>query len=272
MIIEDMTDDAYDALEAVRATWVKTLYSSTPLHLLAQINSPRDSDAMRFGRALHHYVLRRQSFESAWAISPKFDRRTKDGKAAAQAFEAEAAGREVIDESEWVTVMRIAGQIAESSAGRLLEMCDLREVVVTGEIAGVECKARIDAMSSVSGVMLDIKTCTSASERAFTRSVVDYGYLLQFAFYRELARQNGMDVVAPIIVACEKAAPNAVALYALRDEDIDRMAKAIPPLVETIRVCQATGEWTGYRSGVTRLVMPEWAFKHDGDAVEGGYE
>lgn len=263
MIHTDMTDRQYAELDGLRASWLKTLHGATPAHLLHKMHhGDEDSDALRLGRALHTRVLQPNRYDTDWAVAPECDRRTTAGKQTWATFESDcrAQGKGVLSAGEAAAIDGIVNGIATTTASTVLEMCEHREIVCTGSICGVPCKARIDACST-SGMLVDVKTCQSASERAFTRSIVDYGYLLQLAFYRRLMEQNGMLRGPTVLIACEKARPHAVALYALRDEDIERMDGLIDALVQLYAECTESNRWPSYPRTVRELAMPEWAFK-----------
>lgn len=259
-----MTEEGYAGLHGLRASWLKTLYSQTPAHLRARMLEPMDSDALRFGRALHTAVLQPELYEGSWAVAPKVDKRTTAGKELWARFEAEcaASGKGVLTEAEGNMVQGIMRSLAGTTASEVLSIAPMREVVMTGQIGGVECKCRIDACS-MDGLLVDLKTTVSAAPRAFTRSVVEYGYLLQLAFYRTLMQQNGIGYGATVLVAVEKQAPFAAALYALRDDDINRMMLILPELAQLYKHCIEDERWPAYPSHVQMLTMPEWAFKNE---------
>lgn len=262
MTFHPMTESEYAALPGLRASYVKTLDASTPAHLAARMAAPdADTDALRIGRAIHCRVLRPDDYAAEFIVSPKFDRRTKDGKAEAEAFAAAAGGRTVVTQDEQSQIDMMADAVrAHPSAGKLLAMCDMRERVVTGAIDGVRCKARIDAIGN--GVLVDLKSCVSASPRAFARAVCEFGYDLQMAFYSELARQaDGYDPPQSVgIIAVEKSAPYAVAVYEIRPTDLDAAYRRVLRSVAVYRDCMESGLWPAYPSHVTWLEIPAWRY------------
>lgn len=271
MIYRDMSENEYGQLEGIRASWVKTLARSTPAHLEVSMREREESDALRVGSALHDSVLLPEVFSKRWVSMPKLDRRTKDGKAMYEALVESAAlnQQQLLTEQEAEMVHCVTSSVFRTNAAQLLTMCRERELVVTGEIAGVPCKARIDACDLHTGLVVDIKTTVSAAPRAFTRSVVEYGYLMQMAFYRELLQQNGagagaLDATA-VLVACEKTAPYGVALYEVRSDDMDRVMPAIELLVQRIARCMEMNDWPCYSPLVQPLQLPEWAFASSGE-------
>ncbi len=259
MIHPGQSDGWYDELPGIRASWLKALRSQTPAHLLARMHGQGEShDALRFGRAFHAALLQPSVFAS-WAVAPEVDRRTREGKARWEEFITAVRGLDYITagESEMLEAMRQS--FAASGISRLLEMCEHREVVMTGEIAGQPCKCRIDACSESEAILIDIKTAISAAPRQFGRAAAEYGYPLQMAFYRELMRQNGIDCGAVILVAVEKTRPHCVAAYRIQEADLDRVALEIPELVGRFAECVSTGAWPGYEDRIIDIELPDWA-------------
>lgn len=262
-----MTEDEYAALPGLRASWAKALISSTPAHLRARMDDREpDTDALRFGRAVHCHVLRPEDWAHEFVVSPIFDRRTRDGKAGALAFAERSEGRTVIDEREFHGVQEIARALAANpSAAALLNLCDRRECVYTGSLSGVAAKCRIDALSETEGVLVDVKTTIAAGPRAFARSVVEFGYLHQMAFYRALLRCHEIDVRNVVLVAVEKAWPFAVALYEIDAADLDAVEPEIWRAVGIFQSCMESGAWPGYPQEIRRLAIPAWAFNRGTD-------
>lgn len=261
-----MSEAEYDALPGMRASYAKTLWHSTPAHLRAQMSDRSDSDAFRFGRALHCALLRPFDYAREFVVSPKFDRRTKQGKEDAAAFESAHAGRTVIDESERSAIEAVHGSLmSNASALALLGMAETREAVFVGSIGGVPAKCRVDAVGLESGVLLDVKSTASAAPRAFARSCAEYAYHLQMAFYRSILRENGVAVSDVVLVAAEKAKPYAVALYRMREEDLDAMDSVLAGCAALYQRCVETDEFPGYGDAVRELAMPDWSI-HGGNA------
>ena len=260
-----MSEAEYSALPGLRASWVKVLWQSTPAHLRARMEDSTDTDAFRFGRAVHCALLRPMDYAAEFVVSPKFDRRTKQGKEDAAAFEARYGGAGVAmidqDEADGVEAVR-RGVLANPTAVALLNMAETREAVYLGEIAGYPCKCRVDAVGN--GVLQDVKTCISAAPRAFARACADYAYHLQFAFYREILRQNAVHVSDVVLVAAEKSAPYAVALYRMREADLDAMLPVVQRACALFAECADADRWDGYGDAVQEIAMPDWSI-HGGN-------
>jgi hypothetical protein len=64
------------------------------------------------------------------------------------------------------------------------------EVVIEADLFGVKCKARIDRLTADCGAIIDCKKCQvgKADQESFAKSVANYGYHIQAAFYAEVVR------------------------------------------------------------------------------------
>ncbi|MEK2534327.1 PD-(D/E)XK nuclease-like domain-containing protein [Tetragenococcus halophilus] len=100
-----------------------------------------------------------------------------------------------------------------------------KEVIVTGEIYGVEWKGKIDCLNVDEGYFVDIKTTKDIHDRKWNTNyneratfIENYGYLLQMGVYKELLKQQYGKEFVPIIAAVSKQTPSEARLITL-DED-----------------------------------------------------
>ena len=153
--------------------------------------APRDeSEAGETGTALHSAVLEPEKFAIEYVKRPSFDRRTKDGKAGAEAFDATMAGsgKIIMDAADYdqVTTMRDS-IMAHPVAAHLLGMPGVSEASIFFEIDGLRCKARPDRLITDEPIILDVKTTDDVEK--FEASAEEYRYHVQAAWYREALRQ-----------------------------------------------------------------------------------
>jgi AraC-like DNA-binding protein len=121
------------------------------------------------------------------------------------------------------------------------------------EIEGTPCKVRPDLYNSENGMVLDLKTTLDASEKGFAKSVRQFGYTFQAAFYMTALRAMGERPKQFVFLVVEKTAPFATACYALENADIE---KEIPRVLEAMKIygeCLRTDVWPGYSDDVKTL-------------------
>jgi exodeoxyribonuclease VIII len=75
---------------------------------------------MRLGTALHTHVLELNRWDEQIAVAPACDRRTKAGKEAFAAFEADAAGKTVITADDAEVVMAMGRSVLRHPGAAML--------------------------------------------------------------------------------------------------------------------------------------------------------
>jgi len=265
-VYEGIPFEDYLRWHAVSQSQLKELARS-PAHLRAKLSEPdTDTDALRIGRALHAAVLEPAEFDSParfGVIPDGTDRRTKAGKELWETIARSGATPIKQDEYDRVVAMREALN-AHTAAGTLLRTDGRAELslVWTDPATGVLCKARHDRHAAAigGGVVLDVKTTTDASPREFERTVFTFGYHRQGAFYLRGARALSLAVEHYAILAVEKVAPFAVAVYRLNEGAIDAGDAEVGALLGRYKRCAAADAWPGYPEGVLDLALPDWAW------------
>ena len=78
-------------------------------------------------------------------------------------------------------------------------------------------------------ILLDVKTCPDASPTGFAKSIANYRYAVQAAFYSDgWTAATSQTVHAFVFAAVEKEYPFAAAAYILDDESIEQGRRAAP--------------------------------------------
>ena len=243
----------YENIKAVNKSTLWEMRKS-PLHYWHLIHdTPKeDTTAMKFGRAIHAYLLDPVEFSARYAVAPECDRRTKEGKAIwAELMES---GKEVISAADMETIQRMEVEFEPVRKKWLADVQTELPLVWTDDATGVECKGRLDALSSE--WIIDYKTTTDASTNAFTREAIRYGYDLQAAMYMDAARANGYNPKGFIFIAQEKNAPYLINVIRAGDAFLDRGRWIMMDLLQKYKECRDSDTWPGY--GENELILPEW--------------
>lgn len=149
------------------------------------------SDAVELGTHVHCAVLEPEVFEAQYRKAPKFDKRTKEGKAAAEAFEQAMnsdSGLVCLDADTFDMVIAMRDSImAHPTARDLLWSPGISESSIFGELEGVRVKCRPDRMVEGRHVLVDVKKTANMDE--FVKSIVNFRYHVQAAFYSDIYEQ-----------------------------------------------------------------------------------
>lgn len=246
-------------------TVLKLLRERTPAHYRAWLDSEQDNEtpALLFGRAYHCRVLEPERFADEFAVMPRFgDLRSSKNRGRRDQWLEARPGVAVITTEDYdrieamhAALMRnplAAGIFAEGHAEVTMRWVD--------EATGVQCKARNDWWRP-GELVADLKTTDDASPTAFARSVHKYGYHIQHPHYCEGAAACGDPVKNFLIVAQEKEPPYLAAVYQIDAPAEQRGYELRARGLDTMRRCLETDTWPGYASGITELVLPDWALK-----------
>lgn len=273
-----MSNDAYHAAEGISASGLK-LIGRSPLHYWAKYLDPNrqieePTPALRLGTAIHAAVLEPMRFKQEYVVAPRVDRRTKEGKETWAAFEAEcaAAGATPISADDFKTCMSISERLNRHPAASVLFRSGSPELSMWWEDAdtGVLCKCRPDWL--IDGVaVIDVKSTQDASAAGFARSVANYEYHMQAAWYLDGVRAClGNDAPqAFIFAAFEKDAPHAVAFYNADAEMIEIGRREYRRRLAIYAACKRSDVWPGYPPEITTLALPAWVLKAANDNEPG---
>lgn len=256
--------DEYHAIDAVSSHRLSTLKRS-PAHLRWELDHPTPpTDAMVFGSALHTMILEPSLFDMQYAVAPKCDKRTNAGKAVWNEFVESNQDKTILDADDRKAIEEMASAIHEHEiAGPLVDASSDTEL--TGlhidDESGLLCKFRVDAYSQLLATVFDVKTTVDASRREFERAIFRYGYHRQGARYIDGMRALGFPVEHYTIIACEKTAPYAVAVYRLLEDTIRLGREENRQLLQLYAACKQAKTWPGYPNAVQDIGVPAWAKK-----------
>ena len=213
--ILDCTAAEYFALPQVsRSDLVQALRS--PAKFEHWKRNPPSSASMEFGSMVHALLLDPEAFDSEFHIIDLPSRRGNAWKDAV----AEAGDRTPVLAKDMSDVYAcVDAAESDKDSGPMLKASDHEvTIVATHKRTGLEVKCRVDELGD--GFAGDLKTTKDASEEGFARSVHQFRYDIQDAFYGDIcAALQGWDIDAapfPFWFACvETSSPWLTGLWDL---------------------------------------------------------
>ena len=261
-----MSHEEYQQIGALNYSGAKIILVS-PLHYKTWLTAERDeSPALKTGRLVHLASLQPDVFDATVRILPECDRRTKDGKAIYEAFVSTLKpSEECIKKDEMDEVLAVAesAQLGIETIAKGFEAARMVEQTYTAKFGGVNIKGRPDLVlvKPDGAIVVDVKTTQDASPKAFAKDVANYKYHLQAAFYMQLTGATEF-----YIVAVEKNAPYAHAIYKFDEAAIEAGRALMRTACAVYGDCNLYGTWPGYASTPQILSLPKWAFSDSLDA------
>lgn len=237
-------------------------FAKSPAHYLASLTTQRkETAAMRIGSLFHGMVLEGVKV----AVAPACDKRTKEGKATWEAFCIENAGAEIVtaDEGEMLFGM-VKSVKSHPAASALLSGPGIAEGSCWwhDEQSGELCRCRPDFYRQDLGIIVDLKSTEDASPKEFARSIANYRYHMQSAFYQDgVEAATGGFIKGFVFVAVEKKPPYAVAVYQLDMQGVEAGRVEYKRLLLELADCKAAKKFPGYSDRIETISMPAWSIK-----------
>lgn len=231
-------------------------------------NDNEPTTAQFIGSAFHSCLLEPEDFAARYVVAPKFDRRTKDGKAGWEAFQSENAGKLLLDQCQNDQLFDMAEAVHNHEAAHAL----LTGASGQAELSafwndletGLFLRCRPDFLRD-DGIVVDVKTTDDASLEEFSRSIVKWRYHVQAAFYLDglavAIKQSGSDRVVPdqfVFLVVEKKPPYAVACYVLDEEAIALGREEYREDVLRLAGAKALNMFPGYGNKIQKISVPVW--------------
>lgn len=256
----------------------------SPAHLKSYLDQPPETtQALMIGNAAHTSILEPDDFHMHFSVADRCGAIKKsDGLQCSNPgimYRAEAGwlcgqhskglvsdeSRIILAPDDYACCVSVRDAVlAHPSAGPLLSGEGANELSVVWQDVEtlVMCKGRFDRHSPqiAGGAIVDIKTTKDASPREFERAIFTLGYHRQGAFYLSAAAALGLDAEHFVIVAVEKEAPFAVAVYRLTESALDAGHQQIQPLLRRYAECLERDEWPAYAPEVQDISLPAWGF------------
>jgi hypothetical protein len=230
------------------------------LHLKnAWDNGRADSESMLWGRAVHCLLFEPREFESRyWEWSGK-----KSGKEF-KSFESEAweAHAEVLSSEGRYSVaaaMKAAKAVIREPLVKRLISAGQPEITVFDVEGSVQCRGRLDWVSTAENCIVDLKTAKAVDARSFGRDFYGYFYDVKLGLYRRwLSRVSGKPWRVEVMCV-ENCEPYDVTVVPIDDAVLDRGADKGLKVIEMVEDCIKTDQWPGVAGGKPYyLDTPVW--------------
>lgn len=235
-------------------------------------NPQAPSDDMVEGSAFHKIVLEPDTFDKEFVISPKFDRRTKEGRLGYEHFcDLVKSGVSVITQEQYDMICGMRDSIMRNPyARKLINGSVEQSMYFVDEETQTRCKARPDIWRIVGDriVITDLKSTKSALPVHFANDVVKYHYDLQDYMYSLAASKTlGVPIenVDFVFIAVEKKPPYIVNVMQADQYVFQKGYADFREYIGTYADCMRTGNWydlNGEHGVINNLTLPSYLLKN----------
>ena len=233
----------YKDSDYISNSMLNNLSGKSPEYFRFAMDHPQlATAAMKFGSAVHMNVLQPEEFNNQYAVSPTFDRRTKDGKIAYSEFTKLNWRKKVISEKEYELIEQMTLKLMRDSSVKSLLSKGFKEKIVAweNEEYNVKCKGMLDCYRPESQIIIDLKTTQDSSYNTFAKSVKKYKYHKQAAFYLDAVKAEEY-----YIIAVEKLPPFGINIIQIGDNLLDKGREMYNQELEIYKYCVDNDWWPG---------------------------
>lgn len=252
-VYDGIPEDHYHSSDGVSVSRLKR-FAEAPAK--ARFGVQKETPALALGSLIHCAVLEPAELEHRYQVTD-LDRR---GTKAWDAAEAAAGGRELVKRADWDEALAIRDAVHKHPVARELLSGPLlveQSMYWIDEETGLLCRGRTDGMRVDMRVLIDVKSTTDASPGGFARTVTDYFYDWQDAFYRAgINRSAGWTPEAFIFVAVEKEPPYLVGAYEVDPADLEAARDDLREQLAHYAECLRTDTWPGYSETLELVRLP----------------
>ena len=248
-IFFNLEDKAYRDINAISQSDMKHLIIS-PAHYKTYKEQPREeTDAMRLGTATHIAVFQPMHFHDEVVQAPRFDKRTKEGKAGWEAFQNSLGSKLSLPQEDFERCIDMSEVVRSNPLFIKYTASGSPEVSLTADTSfpNVKVKGRIDWLDTKSGVILDLKTIGDVADTHSIKRTLYNGYAMQCLFYLSLMEAYDQSKTYEFMFCfVEKEAPHGVRFIKINPTSLLNYYTLLESTLKNLDKCIDTNVFPAY--------------------------
>lgn len=259
-IYSGIPNEAYHSGPGISKSGLWTIHTKSPAHF--RFGERKESKAFDMGEACHLAILEPNLFEKKVVRGPD-DRRGNKWKDVAEVCRID--GKLLLTSGDYDNALAVRDAVHADAFVSSIVANENASVETSGywtdERTGLLCRCRPDLYREDLGILVDVKSTASAHPDDFARSVVNYGYHAQEAFYSDGWSALGKNVDGFVFLAWEKTSPYACGIYELPPPIVEEGRAIISRALGAYAECQKADKWPAYGEGVQELEFKRWSYR-----------
>lgn len=272
----DMPFDDYRAAHGINQSSLKKLARS-PAHLKWSLEHPEPSTPDQvIGNVFDTAIFDQSAFDtqSTFHVRPSHYESEKEGRKLwhngakfCKDWNSCRQDKPIISQSDFSAVSLMRDSVFKHPAAALaLKEGKGASLFCEDANTGLQLKCRPDWMSG--NTILDLKSCQDASEAGFQRTIAQFGYDVQSAFYLDVAAVLGLGIEHFCFIAVEKDPPYAVGVWELRPDSIEYGRSKYRRYLARYLECVVADKWPAYSPNIEFISLPKWAISQEFNAQQ----
>lgn len=273
----DLSNDEYHGSFGTSSSQLKVLLEQTPAYQRYHSTNPKETTAaMALGTAVHALVLEPEKFDEEVAVLPEINRRTKIGQEEFAEFHQTNASKTIITPEQYEKAKLMAGNVLAHPVARIL----VEDAVVESSIYWwyhstdpdddthykEMVKVRPDGLCRSHPIIFDLKTTVDATESEFQRTILNRGYHISAAMYKDGINQcqpllDEMRRIAYtnfVFIVVENEPPYQCALYEIDQEALDIGQSQLRRAMHYLKRAREKN-WPSFPEEIRMIGLPHWA-------------
>ncbi len=255
--------DYFRDYEHVSQSMLKVLLESPQAYyerFITQTYEPEPTEAMEFGRKFHMALLQPDEFRARYAVPPKCDRRTTEGKKRFAEWCDENKGKEAIDAEEMSTLVAMQASAFRNPDVRMLLTAEgpVEEPIRWED--RILRKAKPDKIATRLGAIPDLKSIADPTPRGFASAAARFGWWLQSPWYIDAAMEKYREEFRFLFILVGKSYPHEVGIYEMTSDDLEWADERTEKLVTELLARTNTNNWLAdwQRGEPNKIPLPRW--------------
>lgn len=245
--------------------FAKSPYTYWAKHLNPDRPKREPTQQMVLGSAVHTFILEPNLFAEQFAFMPEKVIKKNSGKELYEEYknniaQIERLGKTILS-SEEACILKGMGDkfFSNESAIELINNARIENSFFwQDQHSGLLLKARPDILHD--NMIVDLKTCSNASPRAFQSSMIEGGYHIQGAMIRDAVEVlEGRRINHVINICLETKYPYNMAIYLIDEDAINAGQRKYKQLCLDLKEALETNTFPDY--GIQQISLPKWAIE-----------
>lgn len=214
-----LSNDDYHNGIGLSSSNVKKIVKDIDLYHYENENPKPKTDALKFGTMFDDFVFNTTDFfHNKYAVSQKFDRRTKQGKIDSAKFEEDNKDKEIIDEVDLNKASAMSKVLfLNETVSNIISECEKQLSFFTYEVFSERIlKARPDIIHK--GFIWDLKTCEDIDDYSIKKAINKFGYDISLGMYANVISEFE-EVTGAGWIFISKKKPHRVRILAMSESD-----------------------------------------------------
>lgn len=268
-IYTDLTNEEYHGhKDSISRTGLMDFSTSPYTYWAKHINPNRppkkNTPAMAFGSAFHTLILEPDKFDNEYVMKPEPVLLKNGGRELYDNYKniiayLESSDKQVLDAKDWARLMLMKEKFMSNRAAVDL----IKDARIENSFfwqdkeSGLLLKCRPDILHD--NIIVDLKTCDSASPREFQHSMVGYGNHIQGAMIRNAVdKLEGRRINNVINICIENKYPHNMGIYIIDEEALDEGENKYKQICLALKTAAEKDDWIDY--GIETMGLPKWAY------------